>query len=85
MTPGEFSLRIKTAEMWLGNMVNRLESDYLHAYRYGVRRLYHGRRFGSESEVFAFDNGGEPSKAGFEDGVSGRMPDFARLQRFAAA
>lgn len=85
MTPSEFSLRINISETKLRDATSRLERDYFHAYRYGVRRLYHGTRFGSDSEVFAFVNGGDALKAGFDDGVNGRMPDLARLQQLAAA
>lgn len=75
---------MNAAKLWLDNSTHQEEIDYLTAYRYGLRRHYHGQRFGSEKETSAFSGHSEASTAGLHDGLSGKMCDFRRLEEYAA-
>lgn len=78
----EFNRCLSAAQLWCENATTQEETDYLHAYRFGLRRHYHGEHFGSEGDAFGFANRCEASRAGFHDGLAGKMCDFARLQGY---
>jgi len=75
----DFVKRMSAAELWLQNCEDTDDSDYLHAYCFGLRRHYHGKRFGSDAEVSAFLTRGGASRDGLEAGLAGAMFDMTRF------
>lgn len=61
------------------NACSQEEIDYLLAYRYGLRRCYHGDEFGSDDIVAAMIRRGGATKDGFNDGLAGKPIDWSRF------
>ncbi len=80
ITNQQFIKRMSAAELWLDNCESTEESEYLYAYRFGLRRHYHGERFGTDAEVSAFRKRGGVSREGLEAGLAAAMCDVGRFR-----
>lgn len=65
MKQGQFELFI--------NMAKSLsEDEYYVGYRYGLRRHYHGKKFGNDDIIEKIKNEGGLISEGINDGLNGR-------------
>ncbi|TDG05111.1 hypothetical protein E1N52_27130 [Paraburkholderia guartelaensis] len=72
-TIGEQQFRkcMNAAEMLSESATNQDEIDYLHGYRYGLRRCYHGKEFGSDAEIAQMLSREGAMQDGFRHGLVG--------------
>jgi hypothetical protein len=64
---GEFTVKLHSSE-WV------CDSDYKRGFQLGLRRAYHGERFGHDGQMELIRQQGGPVAEGLADGLEGKPP-----------
>lgn len=75
----QFRQCMDAAEMLNENASSQDEIDYLHGYRYGLRRCYHGEEFGCNAEIEEMLSRKGAMSDGCRHGLAGLPVDLSRF------
>ncbi|WMY08652.1 hypothetical protein [Paraburkholderia phenoliruptrix] len=85
ITHAEFVRHLTAGSLLLKYCQTAEQFDYAYAYCHGLRRCYHGEKYGFDEKGAKIVKTNDPSRVGFEDGLAGKPCDFQRFEKEAQA